>query len=222
MTLLLAWSFDEVSGAITDYSGNGRGFSLSAGTVRTASGSGYTYGGALPNSKGLTQTSGAIQAGPAITGLNTTNRTMECWAKAPGANPSWFMEYHQASNDTGVWGWLMLSGVFRFRAKNSSNTVFDITLTADASNWHHYAATHDGTTLKAYVDGVLVGSGLSMAFPVWAADDIRVFDAGGTTNFIDDVRVYDTVLSAGAITTDMNTPVAAATPGFEGWGIPLA
>lgn len=220
MTLLLAWSFDEASGAVIDQSGNGRGFSLSAGTVRTSAGGGYTYGGTLPASKGLTQTSAVIQAGPAITGLNSTSRTMEAWIKLSAAGTYWGMEYHQAANDTGVWGWLYLSSVFRFRAKNSANALFEVTLTPDHGNWHHLAATHDGTTLKCYRDGVLVGSGLSMAFPVWTADDIRVIDQGSTNLTLKDVRVYDTVLSAAQITTDMNTPLTTpAAAEFEGWGV---
>lgn len=220
MTLLLAWSFDEASGNVIDLSGNGRGFALSAGTVRTAAGGGYTYGGTLPNSQGLTQTSAVIQAGPAITGLNTTSRTMEAWFKLAAAGTYWGLEYHQAANDTGVWGFLYLSSVFRFRAKDASNNLYEVTLTPDLGVWHHLAATHDGTTLKVYRDGVLVGSGVSMAVPVWAADDVRVIDLGSTNLTMKDVRVYDTVLSAAQITTDMNTPLTAvASTAFEGWGV---
>lgn len=221
MTLLLAWNFEEASGAVVDYSGNGRGFSLSAGTVRTAAGSGYTYGGTLSSSVGLTQSSAVIQAGPATTGLNTASRTMMCWAKAPGATPSWFMEFHNAAGDTGAWGWLMLSGVFRFRAKNAAGTVFEVNLTADAANWHHYAATHDGTNLKVYRDGTQVGTDVALSGALLTGDDMRVFDNAGSANVIDDVRIYDTALTAAAITSDMNTPVAAATSGFQGWGIPI-
>lgn len=221
MTLLAAWSFDEASGAVIDQSGNGRGFSLIAGTVRTAAGGGYTYGGTLPNSQGLTQTSAVIQAGPAITGLNTTSRTMETWMKLGAAGTYWGLEYHQAANDTGVWGFLYLSSVFRFRAKNSANTLFEVTLTPDSGVWHHLAATHDGTTLKVYRDGTLVGSGVSMAFPVWTADDVRVIDLAGANVTLKDVRIYDTVLSAAQITTDMNTPLTTpAAAAFEGWGVP--
>ena len=74
MTLLLAWSFDEASGAVIDQSGNGRGFSLTGNTIRTASGGGYTYGGTLPASLGLTQSAAGIQAGPAITGPSCSAR----------------------------------------------------------------------------------------------------------------------------------------------------
>jgi hypothetical protein len=220
MSLLLAWNFEEASGNVLDRSGNGHDFALSAGTVRTAAGSGYTYGGTVSSSKGLTQSSAAIQLAP-ITGLNTTSRTVEFWGKQPGANPSWTMEYYRSTEDTGVFGWLMLNGTFRFRAKNSSNAVFEVNLTADAANWHHYAATHDGTSLKAYVDGTQVGSTVSMAFAVSTATDIRVFDNASTAAVIDDVRVYDTVLDAAAITADMNTPVTTPTAAFQGWGIPI-
>jgi hypothetical protein len=202
MALVAAYNFDEASGALVlDRSGSGRDFSLTGSSVRTT---GHT-------GSGLQQTVAEIQQGPVITGLNTVNRTVEFWAKAPGVDPSWIMEYHRGGADnTGVFGWLNLSGIFRLRAKNPSDVSFEITLTGDAANFHHYAATHDGTTLRAYVDGVQVGAGLSMAFPVWTADDLRFLDGAGSAAVLDDVRIYDNVLSAGQIVTDMNTPVGAA------------
>lgn len=202
MALLLAWNFDEASGAVQDLSGNSRGFTLSGNTVRTSSGAGHT-------DKGLTQTANDTQVGPAITGLNTTSRTMMAWVKLGGSFTGWALEFHRTTEDTGVWGFLYLSGTFRFRAKNSSNTVFERTITPDAGNWHHLAATHDGTTLKVYRDGVQVGADISMAFPVWAGTTFRVLDQSGTLATIDDVRIYDEVLDAAAITTLMNTPVSS-------------
>lgn len=201
MALLAAYSFDEASGSLVlDRSGNGRDFTLTGDSARTT---GRT-------NTGLTQATGGVQQGPAVAPFNTANRTLMCWAKAPGVDPSWFLEYHRAgADDTGVFGFLNIAGVFRLRAKNSSNVPFDITLTGDTANFHHYAATHDGTTLRAYRDGVLVGSGLSMAFPIWGADDLRIFDSSGSQCVLDDVRIYDNVLSAGQIVTDMNTPVGA-------------
>lgn len=206
MGLVAAYSVDEASGALVlDRSGNGRDFTLTGTSTRVA---GHT-------NTGLTQSSAEVQFGPAITGLNTTSRTLECWARAPGVDPSWFLEYHRGGvDDTGVFGFLFLGGTFRLRAKNSSGTAFDIALTGDTVNMHHYAATHDGTTLKAYVDGTLVGSGLSMAFPVWTADDLRIFDGCGSVVVLDDIRIYDNVLSAAQIVTDMNTPVGSSAGGI--------
>lgn len=214
MTLLAAWNFDEASGDVVDYSGNSRGFAVSGSTVRTASGSGHT-------AKGLTQTSAAVTTGPSLTGLQTTSRTIEAWVKITASVTAWALEFYNTANDTGGWGWLYLSGSFRFRAKDTSFTVYEQTLTVDTGNWHHLAATHNGTTLKVYRDGVQVGVDISMPVAVLSCDVFRVLDQVGTAIVIDDVRLYDTVLDAAAITTDMNTPVAVQTSGFQGWGIPI-
>ena len=204
MAMLLEWSFDEASGDVLDSSGNGRSFTITN-SARTAAGSGYTMGGAAPNSKGLSATGTNIQPGCAITGLNTTSRTIMAWVKTSASDPSWFLEYHRAgTDDTGVWGFLNLSGTFRFRAKNSAGTTFERTLTLDGANFHHLAATHDGTTLKVYRDGVQVGADISMAFAVWGADDFRVFD-GSQSAILDHVRVFDTALTSAEINTWMNT-----------------
>lgn len=210
MPLVLAWNFSEASGDVLDLSGNSRGFALGANTVRTAAGGGYTYGGTVPNNKGLTQSAAAIQVGPAITGLNTTNRTLAMWVKLGTAFTGWTIEYHRTAEDTGVFGFLYLSSVFRARAKNSSNTVFESsTITPDAGNWHFLAMTHDGATLRTYRDGVELGSGTAMAFPVWTADDLRVLDQSGSQATISDVRIYDEILDATALTALMAVPVTA-------------
>lgn len=70
------------------------------------------------------------------------------------------------------------------------------------NNWHHYAASYDGTTMKAYIDGVLVAE---EAFAITVGYDTGVSIPyigaryGGTTTYsagcIDDVRIYDFVLN---------------------------
>jgi len=213
MSLVLELGMDEASGDLLDTSGNGRNVTLTTGTTRSAAGSGYTYGGTLPNSKCILQTSSAIQLAfnGAMTPFNTTSRTVMFWGKIPGANPSWAMEYYNAGSDTGVFGWLLLSGTFRFRAKDSSNNVYERNLTSAPTVWHHYATTHDGTNLKVYVDGVQVGANVSMPVAVWNADAIRIFDQFGTAGGgIDDVRVFNTALTSTEVNTWMTTPVGAA------------
>jgi hypothetical protein len=212
MSLVLELGMDEASGALLDTSGNGRNVTLTGNNTRTAAGSGYTYGGTLPNSKGLIQTAADsfTAFNGAMTPFNTTNRTVMFWAKQPGANPSWVLEYYNAANDTGVFGWLLLSGSFRFRAKDSSNNVYERSLTSAPTVFHHYCATHDGTNLKVYVDGVQVGANVSMPVAVWNADAIRIFDQAGSTPVLDDIRVFNTVLTSTEINTWMTTPVGAA------------
>lgn len=203
---------DEASGALLDSSGNGRNVTLTGNNTRTAVGGGYTYGGTMPNSKGLMQTAADTLTAfnGAMTPFNTTSRTVMFWAKQPGANPSHIVEYYNSANDTGVFTWLLLSSVFRFRAKDSSNNVYERNLTSAPTVFHHYCATHDGTNIKVYVDATQVGANVSMPVAVWNADAIRIFDQAGSTPVVDDLRIFNTALTQAEISTWMSTPVGAA------------
>ena len=80
-----------------------------------------------------------------------------------------------------------------------------------ASTWTHLAATYDGSTLRLYVNGTLASSkavGGSMA------PSTGPLQIGGNTIWpewfagqIDEVRVYNRVLSATEVQQDMSTPV---------------
>jgi len=191
---VLEWGFNEVSGPVVNLRGNAAyDFAIAGNTQRV--------GGML------TQSAAEIQAGPALTGLQTPARTMMVDAKAPGLDPSWFLEMHRAgTDDTGVWGFLYLGGSFRFRAKDSSNNVYERVLVADAANVHNFCVTHDGTVLKVYRDGVQVGADVSMPVAVWSADDFRIFDQSGSACFIDNVRYFTVALSPSEVVQWMNTP----------------
>jgi hypothetical protein len=78
--------------------------------------------------------------------------------------------------------------------------------------WTHTALTYDGATITLYRNGVSAAT-LAAAGVINTIDFICI--AGGDTNgnydsdvVVDDVRVYDSALTAGQIVTGMNTPVA--------------
>lgn len=203
MTELLSWNFDEASGAVIDYSGNGRVFTPSGNTVRTSSSGGHT-------AKGLTQTSAESTAGPSITGLQTTSRTWMAWVKFDAAITGWVMEFYDSGQDTGRWGLLDLGGTLRFRAKNAVNSVFESsTIAHNLGVFQHIAATHDGSNLKTYVNGTLLNT-TAMASAVGTADIFRVLDQTGTSVTIDDARLFDAALDQATISSLMNTPVGSS------------
>lgn len=197
---IVAYSFDEASGAVIDHTGNGRDFPLAAETVRTLDTEGHTL-------KSLTQTSVAVQQGPAIAGLQTPARTWMAWIRLSASFNGWFMEFHRAGSDnTGVWGLLFLSGSLNWRAKNSSNQVFQSTgIPPDFGTWHHIAATHDGANLRTFRDGALLST-TAMPHAVWSADNFRILDQVGTAGRIDDVRGFDVALTAEEIAEWMALP----------------
>jgi hypothetical protein len=82
--------------------------------------------------------------------------------------------------------------------------------------WTFLASTYDGTTLKMYVNGVLVGSTPVSANILETKDPLHI---GGDAVWgewfqgrIDNVRIYNQALRQSEIRTDMNTPVGSATP----------
>src|SRR3990170_8632777 len=67
------------------------------------------------------------------------------------------------------------------------------------SGWHHYAGTYDGTSVKLYMDGVLVGTPASYTGVIYQFDT-GSFYLGAATNgsgyFIDDMVIYNRALPA--------------------------
>lgn len=68
------------------------------------------------------------------------------------------------------------------------------------NKWHHIAATRDNTSLKLYIDGVLIGTAPSTAvdFGSWILHNYRLGYGGGSfwKGSLDDVRFYKRVLSS--------------------------
>ena len=83
----------------------------------------------------------------------------------------------------------------------SPNTGWPGAASADNA-WHHYAITADGTNVHLYRDGALVGTNAFV--PNWASTGSKKFFLGGDAAYslsghLDDVRIYDRVLSASDI-----------------------
>ena len=81
-----------------------------------------------------------------------------------------------------------------------------------ANTWSYLALTYDGTTLRLYVNGTLVGSQAKTGAITTSTNQLQI---GGDSLYaqyfsglIDEVRVYNIALSAAAIQTDMNTPIS--------------
>jgi hypothetical protein len=205
---LLAWNFDEASGAVLDLSGNGRTWTPGAGngnSARTSSGGGHT-------SLGMTQSIADIATGPSLTGLTTDKRTVMAWVKQTSTITGWLLEFHVSSIDSGSWGILFLSGQVHIQARNSSGFVRASGATPSANVWHHIAGTYDGTNVRLYIDGTLTAT-VALTAPMRTdANTFRVMDQASSLTVWDDARLFDTALSQSEIQTQMNTPVTGAPP----------
>jgi hypothetical protein len=92
------------------------------------------------------------------------------------------------------------------------------------NTWTHLATSYDGTTLRFYVNGAQVSSRAQTGAIVTSNNPLQI---GGDSLYghyfqgtIDEVRVYDTALTAAQIQADMNTPINA-TPNTQALAIHL-
>lgn len=136
--------------------------------------------------------------------LNITGAiTIEAWGKRD-VNGVKHVIASKAATVSPWDGWqlsLTTTNLFRF-----ATTLDDVwkstysTSTITDSNWHHYAATFDGTT-KVYIDGIDV-TNTSQSGTVLGTNDNKMYipgDAAHTNNFngtIDEVAIYSSALSA--------------------------
>ena len=69
-----------------------------------------------------------------------------------------------------------------------------------ANQWHHVAATYDGSTLRVYADGVEAGSTAATSSLYSTTRDVHIGNADslnrGLDGTLDEVRIYDKALSA--------------------------
>ena len=79
------------------------------------------------------------------------------------------------------------------------------------NTWSHIAATYDGTTIPLYVNAALVRNQAAVGTITRTTNPLRI---GGNViwgewfhRLIDEVRIYNRVLSATEIQADMNAPL---------------
>ncbi|MDB6065707.1 MAG: hypothetical protein JWR26_1915 [Pedosphaera sp.] len=90
-------------------------------------------------------------------------------------------------------------------------------------NWHHLAATYDGTTKRIYVDGILIGSVAQTGSTAFAGSESEIGAGAGFTQFsiqeffngqIDEVRIWSVARSAANINSNLFTTLSGNEPGL--------
>ena len=126
------------------------------------------------------------------TGLDFIN-TVSAWVKLDSHSGYQYVADLGAGNNN--WIEIMPDGIFR--TGNDHGPVLDTAQTY-VGEWIMLTRTYDGTTMRAYADGVLVGS-LSNPQSIMptqiAIGSPGSFDGGFLNGSIDDVRVYERALS---------------------------
>lgn len=196
---LAAYSFDSTSGSILDDSGNSHSFALANGLIRSVSG--HTNGGVATNGGG--------EATLAATPFGqTSTRTVMCWIKNPPNATNWVVRWDVVSINSGAWGILFLNTQVVCQARNAGGFVRAAATRPTDGLWHHYAATYDGTSVRFYLDATLTDTQAITAPLRTDADTIKLGDWTDTSVIVDDLRMFDSALTVGAISALAATPVA--------------
>lgn len=131
------------------------------------------------------------------------NLTVSLWVKIPGQVA---LRYFGMCSDFGI-----------FQEQNNVGLAISLPSTNNAKGqivygeWHHFAGTYDGSTIRAYIDGSLAEE---KSWPGNISDLNRVLTFGYFNNsywegYLDDVRIYNRKLS----TTEIEALYAAESPG---------
>ena len=190
MALLAEYGFSEGSGPTTaDTSGNSRNAS--------ATGSPWNPGG--KNGFGAKASESAFFTAPTLPGASSW--TIMFWYKWDGTAPvNPYGQFFHPSNDA-YWLEQLSTGeiIWNIGARVSTPT---------AGVWGHVAVVVTGETVQTYWNGSPSGGGSGgTALPSGVTFQIGTGYDGPAPGVIDELRVFDTALTAADISTWMGTPV---------------
>jgi hypothetical protein len=156
----------------------------------------------------------------------TDNFTVAMWVKttdsAGSAGGQWWSGKGLVDGEVGGggadWGTAIVNGKFALGVGSTSgDTTIASSVNVNDGTWHHLAATRDNSSgaIAVYVDGVLRGSGTGPTGSRTWPPNLRIGSIQTGNNFlngtIDDVRLYDRILTGGEISALIGTPPASPT-----------
>ncbi len=205
--LVAAYAFSEGSGlATSDASGNGNNGVLINGPVWTT--------GKYDNGLLFDGVNDYVEI-PSSASLNPAQITVTAWVYNPVVGAGIILSKGTAGDQ------------YHLRLTNSNirlvvngGTQIELPYTI-SPGWHHIAATYSGTSFNLYYDGALLGSSSVTATMSTSILPLRIGirkDANGLfinpfNGEIDEVRIYNRVLSISEVNADMLSPlVTGSTP----------
>jgi hypothetical protein len=200
------WKFDEASwngttGEVIDSSGNGNNLTSAGGANTSNAVAMFNRSGNFPNT-----TSSQDSRVYSTTMPNVSQFSFSMWVYKTGANSAnwgrWLLLGSEASyslvcDDTP-------SSTFYCYSHYAPVSSGGTTAAFSNNTWYHIAFTYDGSTFRFYENGVLqsVSTGGS-ALPANPLNPMNIGadpnGNGGPGSYIDDVAVWNTVLSASAV-----------------------
>jgi chitodextrinase len=203
--LVAAYAFDEGSGTtVADASGNGN-----TGTVANATWVAGKYGQALS----FNGTSSRVTVPNSASLQLSAGLTLEAWVNPATTTAAWRDVIYKGNDN------YYLEGTSDHSGAPAGGGTFGTsygTATLAVNTWSYLAVSYDKTTVRMYINGIQVGS---LAATAAIASSTNPLSIGSDSiwgqyfsGLIDNVRVYNTALTASQIQTDMTTPVAPPAP----------
>jgi hypothetical protein len=210
--LVAAYGFDEGNGTTAfDLSGLGNNGNIIGAT--------WTTQGRFGSALSLDGVSNFVSINPSPSLDLTNGMTLEAWVYPTAVFRDWrtivvkeFLYYLYASSDAGG----PITGVF---INNNEESLYSGS-SLEVNTWTHLAATYDGVTQRLYINGFEVANRL-LTGQIQVAN--RPAGIGGNLvageffqGLIDEVLIYNRVLSAAEIQRDMQRPVVSVDTDGDG------
>jgi hypothetical protein len=199
-----AYGFNEGSGTTAgDATGNGR-----TGTVTNATWSAAGRNGGALSFNG---SSSRVAVADAAALHLSSAMTVEAWENPASVGAGWQALIYKGTDNyflatlTSPAVWTAGGTIGGGLGQVSSPSAIPL------NTWTHVAVTYDGAAVRLFVNGSQVSSQAKTGSLATSTNPLEMggslVDGGWFTGLMDDVRIYNTALTATQIQTDMATPV---------------